>query len=523
MPEPTNVSENIRNEGNHDGSASAAPPPDEGEPGLADLVWRWLNSLSVAIWVLVFIALLSIIGTVVPQWNQAEGASEAAYLARYGELKWNIIKFFGFHRVYSVWYFVLLNVWLAVSAAACTTKKLREAVDAMRRPPVEKSERFYRSGKAHRAGERIDAAKAEELLRRARFSIVRQDSPDGTVRLLGQRGMLRLWALVAMHLSILVILLGVLISYMYGANGTVAVDPFRPTRVTVNPAEGKPGWLKDFLQTHVKPRVFEFKLNGFHIPMDVLKYTEKQMMTGHEEVDEFMRLVVRQYTSDLTVKTGEVEQRKENLSVNWPMRVEGLTIYQSAYRYILPLRFELDGKELPSTSVMSGMTLAVTPSGVTDYHMSGQTARYIVEVLDFKVGDVYEGNTLVRQLPPTALVRVMSMSGGGGLYLVSPDKPAAISSLELKMGSAEEVKGISIFSYKLDRGIDIVYLGTILLTLGSLFALWLGFDRVYVRVKEGRSDWRLVRQGLQLRLGEVLNRVISDRSDGAAKSWDGAD
>jgi len=53
--------------------------------------------------------------------------------------------------------------------------------------------------------------------------------------------------------------------------------------------------------------------------------------------------------------------------------------------------------------------------------------------------------------------------------------------------------------------------------------LWLGFDRVYVRVKEGRSDWRLVRQGLQLRLDEVLNRVISGPSDGAAKSWDGAD
>jgi hypothetical protein len=522
MPEPNNSPGRSAANGEDERAASAAPAQDIAEEaGLADLVWRWLNSLSVAIWVLVFVAILSIIGTVVPQWNQADGASNAAYIARYGDLKWAIIRFFGFHRVYSVWYFVLLNIWLAVSAAACTTKKLREAINAVKRPPVDKSDRFYRAGKAFQNSVAADAQKAEELLHHAHFSVVRQESPDGSVRLLGQRGTLRLWALVAMHFSILVVLLGVAVSYMYGANGMVTVDPFKPTRVTVNPVENKPGWLKSFLQTHVKPQVFEFKLNGFHIPMDVLKYTESSMETGHKDVDEFMRLVVRQYTSDLTVKAGDAEQRKENLSVNWPMRVEGLTIYQSAYRYILPLRFELDSKELPSTPVISGSTLAVSRSGVGDYY--GQPAPYIVEVLDFKVGEVYEGNTLIRELPPTALVRVTSMSGDSSLHMVSPDEPATVSSLELKMGGKEEVQAISIFSYKLDRGIDIVYLGTILLTLGSLFALWIGFDRVYVRAKDGRSDWRLVRQGLQLRLDETLGRIISGRAAGSAKNWDGAD
>jgi hypothetical protein len=101
------------------------------------------------------------------------------------------------------------------------------------------------------------------------------------------------------------------------------------------------------------------------------------------------------------------------------------------------------------------------------------------------------------------------MTGEHSLHLISPDKPAEVSPLKLKMGSSDEVINISIFSYKSDRGTDIIYLGTILLTLGALFALWVGFDRVYVRVENGRSDWRFIRQGLQLRLDEVLERIIA--------------
>ncbi len=482
---------------------------DSSEAGLLDLLWRWLNSLTVAIWVLVLIAAFSIIGTTVPQWNQAQGASEAAYLARYGAFKWGLIKFLGFHHIYSTWYFITLNIWLAVSAAACTTKKLREALRASRKPIVAHSSAFYRGGQTFRQEQAVDADAARALLRAARFRVHVITEPDGSIHLLGQRGLTRLWALVVMHFSILVLLLGVALSWVYGVQGSVSVRPLKPTRVTIDSKEGKPGWLRALLATHTKPATYEFFLNDFSIPMDVLKYSASQQMASHKEIDEFQNLVVRQYTSDLTVRTGDIEGRKENLSVNWPMHIAGLTIYQSAYKYFSPLHFEYGGRDLPSAPVMTGMALSVSDQGVFEVGSAPQAGWFIVEVLDFKVGEVYSGNELVRELPPTALVSVTDLNGEHTLHLVSPDKPAVVSLLKLKMGSSDEVTSISIFSYKVDRGMDIVYWGAILLTLGSLLALWVGFDRVHVRVKNGHSDWRLVRQGLQLRLSEVLDRIIA--------------
>ena len=501
-----------------DGGQDAGAP----EAGLSDLLWTWLNSLRVTIWVLVLIAVFSVIGTMVPQWDQVQGASEAAYLARYGAFKWGAIKFFGFHRMYSTWYFIVLNVWLAVSAAACTVKKLREALRALRETARARPSTFYLSGKAFRREQAIDADSARALLRASHFRVRAVAEPDGTVHIVGQRGLSKLWALVMMHFSILVILFGILLSWVYGVHGSVSVEPLKPTRVTLNPTEGKPAWLRAFLSTHTEPVTCEFVLNNFSIPMDVLKFPEEQQMAGYGEVGEFQNLVVRQYTSDLTVRLGDREWRKKNLSVNWPLRFEGLTIYQSAYRYFAPLRFEYRGRDLPSRSVTPGMALSVSDRGVFEVRGAPHPGPFIVEVLDFKVGGVYDGNELVRELPPTALVRVIGMKGEYGLYLVSPDKPAVVSALKMTMGSSDEVVGISIFSYKIDRGTDIVYLGSILLTLGALLALWVGFDRVYVRVKNGRSDWRLIRQGLQLRLGEALSRIITRTERASSAERDGA-
>lgn len=500
------------------GSNGAGPS----EAGLFDLIWTWLNSLSVVIWVLVLIAIFSIIGTTIPQWDQVQGASAAGYLERYGAFKWGLIKFFGFHRMYSTWYFVMLNIWVAVSAAVCTLKKLREALRARRELPKARPTAFFQSGKAFRQEQAIDADSASDLLRNSRFRVQTKVEPDGSVYIVGHRGLTRLWALVVMHFSILVILLGVVVSWAYGVHGSIPAEPLRATRVTVNPIKGKPAWLRAFLATHTKPITYEFVLNDFSIPMDVLKFPEERQMAGHEDVNEFQNLVVRQYTSDLTVRAGSVEKRKEDLAVNWPMHVEGLTIYQSAYRYLAPLRFEYEGRDLPSNPVTTGMALSISERGVYEVAKAPHPGSFIVDVLDFKVGEIFDGNELVRELPPTALVRVIGKRGEHGLYLVSPGKPAVVSDLELTMGSADEVVGISIFSYKYDRGTDIIYLGTILLTLGALLALWIGFDRVYVRVKNGYSDWRLIRQGLQLRLDEALDRIITKAGHVSAAERDGA-
>jgi len=169
------------------------------------------------------------------------------------------------------------------------------------------------------------------------------------------------------------------------------------------------------------------------------------------------------------------------------------------------------------------MVLAVSSQGVVDAR-SGVSGRYLVEVLEFKVGEVYEGNRRVDELPPTALLRVAEPdTGESGVFLVDPGHPAEAGGLQISMGGRGEVVGISIFSYKTDPGSSVVYLGTILLTLASLLALWVGYEEVRVRVQEGRSEWRLTRRGLQLRLQERLERIIAGPArPQPPRPWDGA-
>ncbi len=492
------------------GSREGSNGKEAYEPGLFDLMWKWLNSLTVVIWVLVVIALLSILGTVVPQWNQVPDASEAAYLARFGEFKWSLIKYFGLHRLYSAWYYVALNTWLAVSATVCTIKKLRYAVRAQRDPIVIRSPDFYRTGKVHRSGEALDAPQVEERLRSARFRVLEAEAPDGSVHMLGQRGLIRLWSIVALHLSIIILLLGAVASGIYGVQGNVAVEPGTTVAVTIDPSEGKPEWLDRFLDTHVKPRDFLFTLHSFNIPMDVLKtgFPGDLAGSGQSRLHEFERLIVRQYTSDLSVSVGGTERRKQDLSVNWPMRIAGVSIYQNAYRYIIPLHIYYDGTEVPSDLITTGSVLAVSARGAFDQR-SNPYGRYIVEVLDFKQGEVYDGNDLTEVLPPTALLHIYEpQTGLSAVQLVDPANPAETSGMVVKMGSAEEVVSVSIFTYKDDTGIDIVYFGSILLSLACLLALWVGYDRVRVRVKDGKSDWRFIRQGLQIGLARVLDDLV---------------
>ncbi len=495
------------------GSSESLSGGEDYEPGLFDLVWKWLNSLTAAIWVLVLIACLSILGTIIPQWNQVPDVSEAAYIARFGEFRWSLIEFFGLHHIYSTWYFIALNVWLAVSAAVCTIKKLRYAVRALRDPIVIRSPDYYRSGKVRHSSDALDADKVEQRLRQAHFRVLKAKAADGSVHFFGQRGHIRLWSIVALHLSILIILIGVAVSYVYGFQGSVAVEPGSTVAVQLDPSEGKPVWLRRFLSTHAKPRTFYFTLHSFSIPLEVLK-TESPgapASAGHGRLREFERLVVRQYTSDLSVRVGEAEERKRDLSVNWPMRTSGISIYQNAYRYIIPLHIYYEGREIPSDPVTTGSVLSVSAKGAFDQRTYPH-GRYVVEVLDFKKGEVYDGRELVEIMPPTALVRIVEPATGvSALQLADPANPVEVPDMALRMGPADEVISVSIFTYKDDTGIDIVYFGTLLLSLAVIFALWVGYDRVRVRVKGNSSDWRFVRQGLQVRLAEVLSELVDGR------------
>ena len=93
------------------------------ELGLGEVLaaaWRSLKSTQTTLYLLVGLALASVIGILVPQ-----GAQPEAYTEKFGEALGALVVWAGLGRVFSSWWYLLLLALLTVSAAACAKRILR--------------------------------------------------------------------------------------------------------------------------------------------------------------------------------------------------------------------------------------------------------------------------------------------------------------------------------------------------------------------------------------------------------------
>jgi cytochrome c biogenesis protein ResB len=81
---------------------------------------RWIASMSGAVWILVAVTVLSLMGVLIGQNLPAE-----AYLERYGTWLGTFVVGSGLSSVFTSWYFLLLVSVLAVSLFACSLGRLR--------------------------------------------------------------------------------------------------------------------------------------------------------------------------------------------------------------------------------------------------------------------------------------------------------------------------------------------------------------------------------------------------------------
>lgn len=81
--------------------------------------WKFFSSIKLAIWLIAIIALLSLIGTLIPQ-NQ----DQASYAAKYGYYGYRILLDTGLTDIYSSWYFILSLILFSLNLAACLLNRL---------------------------------------------------------------------------------------------------------------------------------------------------------------------------------------------------------------------------------------------------------------------------------------------------------------------------------------------------------------------------------------------------------------
>ena len=80
---------------------------------------RWLSSMSGAVWILVVLAILSLLGVMIGQ-----GLPADAYTERYGQVFGTFVYRSGLAEIFTSWYFLLFAAVLAVSLLACSFGRL---------------------------------------------------------------------------------------------------------------------------------------------------------------------------------------------------------------------------------------------------------------------------------------------------------------------------------------------------------------------------------------------------------------
>lgn len=253
-----------------------------------------LSSMKAGVALLLVMSVSSIAGTVIPQ-----GREESYYPSSYGEGFAGIISFLQLDRVYSSWWFVTLVVMLMLNLFFCSIMRFPSVLKEIRKEQVPDQKR----GTEVRTN--LDPQGTEKLIRQLGFRKIEIREEEGGIWSWSEKnriGSLGSWLL---HLGILV----VIIAYYVGR--TAGFETF---------VYGIPGTSHRILDTGYTLSILDFDIE---LRQD---YT------------------VNQYISDVRVDGPQGTSSKTGrIIVNGPMRVGGMSIYQSGTGWALEATLEKAG------------------------------------------------------------------------------------------------------------------------------------------------------------------------------------
>ncbi|MCX6559871.1 MAG: cytochrome c biogenesis protein ResB [Candidatus Aminicenantes bacterium] len=253
---------------------------------------RFFSSLRLAIALLIFLAVASVIGTLIPQARSVE-----EYAARYGAASGLLIKLQLTGLYHSLWYLALLGL-LGLNIIVCTLTRLGGKIRRAFRPRLETEAKALTALKIKDRLKRsapLDETRAalEAALHGAGYR-VRSAAGDGRVSLLARKRMAGLFGSDLVHVGLLVLLAGALVT----AAGSVRSElPMREGQTLDVPGAG-----------------FALRLDKF-------------------ETEYYPDESVKAWKSAVTVMEAGQALRGAVISVNRPLTHRGFSFYQMSYGF----------------------------------------------------------------------------------------------------------------------------------------------------------------------------------------------
>jgi cytochrome c biogenesis protein len=277
---------------------------------MKQIIFKTLADLRFAIILLLIIAISSIIGTIIEQDQPIEMYKSNYPLINplFGFLSWDIILRFGFDHVYSTWWFICFIFILGISLLTCSFIQQLPALKIARRC------QFLRTSKQFYKLKIIKTIKVNSLsniffkIQDSNYSIFHQKNI-----FYSYKGLIGKIAPVIVHLSLILILLGTIISALTGLKAQEIIPKTETVHIQNLLFNGPLSKIPD-----VSTRINDFWIT----------YSNKNS--------------INQYYSDISIINNfGTELQQKTIYVNHPAKFNGITYYQTDWN-LLGLRVQVD-------------------------------------------------------------------------------------------------------------------------------------------------------------------------------------
>ncbi|MFO7955202.1 cytochrome c biogenesis protein ResB [Thioalkalivibrio sp.] len=421
---------------NNDQAATAGPAPASRQkaarkPRRTRIIVDFMGSMSLAITLLVALAIASVIGTVLVQ-----NEPYTEYLMDFGPFWHEVFAGMGLYQVYSATWFLLVVAFLVVSTSFCVYRQSPGLLKDLRRYNLQVKEKSLRSFHSSATGD-LDqpqeefAQHAHRVLKAQGFR-AREKTSEGQTVIAAMRGRWNRMGYLLTHVGIVVICVGAL------ADGTTLLKlnewlgnleiETRSVPISEVPRSAwVPEWNPSFRGSVEIPEgasanvVFLPVREGYYVQelpfrIELEEFRIERFSTGAEQ----------SYESDLVIHDPDRDEPlRHTISVNHPLIYDGYAIYQASFADggtkldidAIPLGAEaLQELEVPGR-VFQEMDVP-TPDG----------GNRTVEFINFRSENVVpllneEGVREDRQLGPSFDFRLIDRTGQG-LYYRNYMRPA---------------------------------------------------------------------------------------------------
>ena len=417
-------------------------------------------SVRLTIILLILIALVSILGTVIPQQYGPTGA--VTHLSPKLVDIFTSLQFFDLYH--SVWFIVLMCL-LSLNLIACSVKRFPTTWKLFTtRPSLDRSKPFEDLPPDNIAiieGNRNEiTSRVEHLVQKRLKRFRKKDTTKATI-FYGEKGALSRFGAYLIHFSILVVIAGAIIGSQWGF------------KAYVNIAEGES-----------TDRVYVARQGGLK-KLDFTVRCDKFSIAYYENG------MPKEYRSDLSFLKDDTVILQGPLRVNHPITINGIRVYQANYGSIPGGKVHITitkangpqthmTAELKDSFSLHGDTATVTVERIEENLMSmGPAVLLSVDSADATTQFwVFQGIEKMKEAIPDLLDKVPKFN------------PGRYKPYYFELNGIEQIfyTGLQLSH---DPGVSIVAIGAFLIVAGFLVTFFSSHKRFWIRLDEAEGKTRI--------------------------------